>query len=207
MPNIDLEDSKIKSQKLTEEEKNQIAEENLALIHYVIKGFNKTGIPYDELVSVAMVGYAKALSSYDKSRAVKFSTYAINCIKNEILFFLRKENKHNRNTLSLNKVLSTDKHGNQLDLEDIMHESISGFKTLEELILEEENRKIIINALKYLKEEERFILIYRFGLDNGIVKTQKDIAEIIDMSQANVSKIQKNALTKLRLILRSSIET
>ena len=77
--------------KLTMEEKNKIAEENLPLIHYVLKSLNNTGISYDELFSVGMVGYAKALDSYDKSRDVKFSTYAINCIKNEVLFFLEKK--------------------------------------------------------------------------------------------------------------------
>lgn len=191
--------------KLTMEEKNKIAEENLPLIHYVLKSLNNTGISYDELFSVGMVGYAKALDSYDKSRDVKFSTYAINCIKNEVLFFLRKENKHNQNTTSLNKILSVDKNGNNLQLEEIMADERMGEKGLEDMILEDENKKILLKAMEHLKEEERFILIYRFGLDRGIIKTQKEIADTINMSQANVSKIQKNCLHKLKLILRKEM--
>lgn len=191
--------------KLTMEEKNKIAEENLPLIHYVLKSLNNTGVMYDELFSVGMVGYAKALDSYDKSREVKFSTYAINCIKNEVLFFLRKENKHNQNTTSLNKILSIDKNGNNLELEEIMADDKMGDKGLEDIILEEENKQILLKAMEYLKEEERFILIYRFGLDRGIIKTQKEIADTINMSQANVSKIQKNCLHKLKLILRKEM--
>lgn len=191
--------------KLTMEEKNKIAEENLPLIHYVLKSLNNTGISYDELFSVGMVGYAKALDSYDKSRDVKFSTYAINCIKNEVLFFLRKENKHSMNTTSLNKILSVDKNGNDLQLEEIMADEKMGEKGLEDMILEDENRKILFKAMEHLKEEERFILIYRFGLDRGIIKTQKEIADTINMSQANVSKIQKNCLQKLKLILRKEM--
>ena len=191
--------------KLTMEEKNKIAEENLPLIHYVLKSLNNTGISYDELFSVGMVGYAKALDSYDKSRDVKFSTYAINCIKNEVLFFLRRENKHNQNTTSLNKILSVDKNGNNLQLEEIMADERMGEKGLEDMILEDENKKILLKAMEHLKEEERFILIYRFGLDRGIIKTQKEIADTINMSQANVSKIQKNCLHKLKLILRKEI--
>lgn len=191
--------------KLSMEEKNKIAEENLPLIHYVLKSLNNTGVMYDELFSVGMVGYAKALDSYDKSREVKFSTYAINCIKNEVLFFLRKENKHNQNTTSLNKILSIDKNGNNLELEEIMADDKMGDKGLEDIILEEENKQVLLKAMEYLKEEERFILIYRFGLDRGIVKTQKEIADTINMSQANVSKIQKNCLHKLKLILRKEM--
>lgn len=191
--------------KLTMEEKNKIAEENLPLIHYVLKSLNNTGVMYDELFSVGMVGYAKALDSYDKSREVKFSTYAINCIKNEVLFFLRKENKHNQNTTSLNKILSIDKNGNNLELEEIMADDKMGDKGLEDIILEEENKQVLLKAMEYLKEEERFILIYRFGLDRGIIKTQKEIADTINMSQANVSKIQKNCLHKLKLILRKEM--
>lgn len=196
---------KQKKIKLTDEEKNQIAEDNIALVHYVLKGLHNTHVSYDELFSAGMVGYAKALDSFNKANGAKFSTYAINCIRNEVLFFLRKENKYNQNTTSLNKILSVDKNGNNLQLEEIMSDEQMGEKSLEDLILDDENKEVLLKALKYLKEEERFILIYRFGLDRGIIKTQKEIADEINMSQANVSKIQKNCLQKLRLILRKDV--
>lgn len=191
---------------LTPEEQKEIAENNLALIHYVISKLNNPVVAtYDELVSVGMVGFTKALVNFNKRKKVKFSTYAINCIKNEILYFLRKENKHCEHNTSLNTVLSTDKNGNNLQLEETLSEDEIKQKSLEDLILEEENRNILLEAMRHLKEEEQFILIYRFGLDKGIIKTQKEIADSINMSQANVSKIQKNCLNKLRLILRKEM--
>lgn len=198
---------KIKTEKtkLTMEEKDKLAEENIRLVPFVLKSLNNINHMYEELHSVGMVGYAKALDSYDKTRNVKFPTYAIHCIRNEILFFLRKENKYNQNTTSFNQILSTDKNGNNLQLEEIMADKKTEEKGLEEMILEDENRKILLKAMEYLKEEERFILTYRFGLDRGIIKTQKEIADTINMSQANVSKIQKNCLHKLKLILRKEM--
>lgn len=187
-------------------EKEIIAEENMALVHYVIKSLYSTQLEYDELFSIAIIGYAKALNSYDKSKNVKFSTYAINCIRNEIFYVLRKEKKHLENTTSLNKILSTDKNGNSLQLGDTLSEEEMNAKSLEDIILEDENRQILMKALEHLKEEERFILIYRFGLDRGITKTQKEIADAIGMSQANVSKIQKSCLSKLKLILKKEMK-
>ena len=201
----DLEETELK-ESLTREEQREIAENNLALIHYVISKLNNPVVTtYDELVSVGMVGFAKALVNFNKCKNVKFSTYAINCIKNEILYFLRKENKHCEHNTSLSTVLSTDKNGNNLQLEETLSDDEIKQKSLEDLILEEENRSILLEAMKHLKEEEQFILIYRFGLDKGIIKTQKEIADSINMSQANVSKIQKNCLNKLKLILRKEI--
>lgn len=187
--------------KFTTEEKNKVAEENIALIHFVLKSIHTQNIPYEELVDAGMMGYAKALDSFDLNRNVKFSTYAINCIRNEIFFFLRKEQKHLSKTISMNTVLSTDSNGNTLELIDTI-DTEDESKSLEHVIENSENRRILLDALEYLKPEEKYILIYRFGLNNGEIKTQKEIAETIHMSQANVSKIQKNCLHKLRLILR-----
>jgi len=188
-------------QHFTKEEKEIVAAENIALIHFVLKSIHTQNIPYEELVDAGMMGYAKALESFDKGRNVKFSTYAINCIRNEIFFFLRKEQKHLANTISMNTILSTDNNGNTLELIDTI-DAEDEEKSLEHVIENSENRRILLDALEYLKPEEQYILIYRFGLDKGIIKTQKEIAETINMSQANVSKIQKNCLHKLRLILR-----
>lgn len=185
----------------TKEEKEKIAEENMALIHFVLKSIHTQNIPYEELFDAGMMGYAKALDSFDKSRKVRFSTYAINCIRNEIFFFLRKEQKHMSKTISMNTVLSTDNNGNTLELIDTI-DAEDEVNSLEHLVENSENRKILLEALEYLKPEEKYILIYRFGINNGEIKTQKEIAETIHMSQANVSKIQKNCLHKLRIILR-----
>lgn len=187
---------------LTKEEKEKIAEENLALVYYVVKMFQTSGIAYDELASIAMVGYAKALNAFDTERNVKFSTYAINCIKNEILFFLRKERNHMKNSFSMNTILSTDKNGNSLSMEETVSNIDNKEKTLEQDVLLGDDISILQKALKFLTDKEKYIITYRYGLDQGIVKTQREIADTIGMSQANVSKIEKNILEKVKKVLK-----
>lgn len=187
---------------LNKVEKEKMAEENMLLVYYVVKMFQSSGIPHDELTSIAMVGYAKALNKFDTDRDVKFSTYAINCIKNEILFFLRKEKRHMKNNISLNTILSLDKNGNDLQLEEIISNSNSEEKSLEEMVIDEDNKEFLNMALEQLSPKEQYIVTYRYGLDRGIIKTQKEIADTIGMSQANVSKIQKMALNKINEILK-----
>jgi len=187
---------------LTEEEKNQIAEDNYALMFYVVKMFQSSGIAYDELASIALIGYAKALNAFDKERGVKFSTYAINCIRNEILFFLRKEKGHMMNNVSMNIILSMDKNGNNLSLEDTVANLNSPATLPEENVILSNEISMLMQALGHLNEKEKYIITYRYGLDKGVIKTQKEIANEIGMSQANVSKMEKNILDKVRLILR-----
>ncbi|WP_257985744.1 sigma-70 family RNA polymerase sigma factor [Bacillus sp. M6-12] len=187
---------------LTNEEKNVIAEENLSLVFYVVKMFQNSGIAYDELSSIAMVGYAKALNAYDTERNVKFSTYAINCIRNEILFFLRKEKGHMKNNISMNTILSMDKNGNNLSLEETVSNLDSDKASLEQDVMVADDVKFLNFALEHLTPKERYIVTYRYGLDRGIMKTQKEIANHIGMSQANVSKMEKNILEKVKKILK-----
>lgn len=187
---------------LTTEEKETMAEENYSLVFYVVKMFQNSGVAYDELVSIAMVGYAKALNAFDTERNVKFSTYAINCIKNEILFFLRKERNHMKNSFSMNTVLSTDKNGNSLSMEETVSNLDNDEKSLEQDVLLNDEISILQKSLKFLTDKEKFIITYRYGLDRGIIKTQREIADTIGMSQANVSKIEKNILEKVKKILK-----
>ncbi len=194
-------DSNEEKELLTEQEKKDLSEENFSLAFYVVKKFQNSGVAYDELVSIAMVGFAKALNAYDKKRQVKFSTYAINCIRNEILFFMRKEKAQIRNNVSLSSVISVDKNGNSLCLEETIKNSDSTFQ-LEDDILLKEDINTLREALRYLSPKESYIITYRFGLNRGIVKTQKEIADDINMSQANVSKLEKNILDKLRAVLQ-----
>lgn len=187
---------------LTTEEKELMAEENYSLVFYVVKMFQNSGVSYDELVSIAMVGYAKALNAFDTERNVKFSTYAINCIKNEILFFLRKERNHMKNSFSMNTVLSTDKNGNSLSMEETVSNLDNDEKTLEQDVLLSDEIGILQKSLEFLSDKEKYIITYRYGLDRGIIKTQREIADTIGMSQANVSKIEKNILEKIKKILK-----
>lgn len=187
---------------LTEEEKNNLAEENYSLVFYVVKMFQNSGVPYDELVSIAIVGYAKALNAYNTDREAKFSTYAINCIRNEILFFLRKEKGHMKNSVSMNTILSMDKNGNDLSLEETVSNLDKDDSSLEEDVLLADDITILNLALEHLSPKEKYIITYRYGLDRGIIKTQKEIAIHIGMSQANVSKMEKNILDKVKKVLK-----
>lgn len=181
---------------------NKMAMENLPLVGYVAsKQFNNCGLSFDELVSIGYVGYAKALKKFDTKQNTKFATFAIHCIKNEILFNLRKEKKHFINDISFNFILSQDKNGNNLELEETIAKEDDGKKALEELVVENDNKEILMKCIKELTEKEQYILIHRYGLNNCSRLTQREIAEQIGMSQANISKIEKNLLKKLEFLL------
>lgn len=182
---------------LTQKEKERMAEENMQLIHYVANMFRNTRIDYDELYGAAMFGFTKALNTFDKDNGAKFSTYAVNCMKNEIRFFLRKERRQSENSVSYNLVLSTDKNGNDFELYDILANESIDAQELSEQVIRKENEVAVRKALSRLSPVERYIIRHRYGLDGAEIKTQKQIANEINMSQANVSKIQKNCLKKL----------
>lgn len=188
--------------KLNKNERETMAEDNIRLIHYVLKKLNIAGFEYDELFSAGMYGYAKALEKYDKDRNIRFSTYATKCIGNEILCFMRNNAKHKSN-VSFSTTLSIDKNGNNLELEEIISNKVSGEKGVEDVVLSNEEAVIINNALEFLTDNEKYIITYRYGLDRGIIKTQKEIASVINMSQANVSKIEKSCLSKIKMLIDS----
>lgn len=186
---------------LTTNEKNDMALEHRKLIYYTAQMFKNSGIDKEELESICEFGFSKALDKYDKSKGIKFTTYAVSCMKNEVLCQIRKDKSH-KNDISLNTTLSQDKNGNELQLEEIIHGFNTDCKSLEDHIVGEDNRAILEKILCELSDNERYIIVNRYGFDRGIIKTQKQIADDINMSQANISKIQKNALAKIRNILR-----
>lgn len=188
----------------TDEEADQIAIDNEKLVYYVANRFRSSGVAIEELSSVGFLGYAKAIKTFDKNRNVKFSTYAINVIKNEICYFLRKENKHRSKNVSLNKILSTDQNGNPFELSDILDDVDT--PALEEQIISDDRLRILLEIVDRLPENERYIILNRFELTGNKKKTQKEISEEINMSQANVSKLQKNAIRKIKFYLQLRLE-
>lgn len=187
--------------KLTEDEKVEIAEGNLNLVHFVANQFRNTKLLYDDLYGAALLGFTKALNAYDSERGAKFSTYAVNCMQNEIKFFLRKERRQSDNTISYNFVLSKDKNGNDFELYDILEDKDDDSPGVGEMLVLEENHQAVLSAIKRLTELEQFIINHRYGLNGFDFKTQKIIASETDMSQANVSKIQKNCIKKIKKYL------
>lgn len=184
------------SLKLTEEERNIYTEKNLGLVNHVAKKFSNTGIDEEELVGIALEGYVKALNKYRKNKKTKFTTYAYRCMFNEILAFLRKEKKWTDNVTSINAPIGTDKNGNVLDLEKVLKEDSA--KELDEVVISKDIDALILESLNVLSDIERYITIHRFGIGGKEEKTQKAIATELDISQAYVSKLEKDCLLKIK---------
>lgn len=189
-------DEDIESLYLTQQEKEELAEKDEKLVQYMAKKFINTGIAEDELVGIAYEGYVKALNMYRKNKKTKFSTYACKCMANEILCFLRKEKKWSDNVLSINSPIGVDKNGNALDLEKVLKEENG--KALDEIVISKDIESLLFESLSVLNETERKITTYRFGLGGTKEKTQKAIAEELGISQAYVSKLEKDCLKKIR---------
>lgn len=189
---------------LENEEKDMLAAKNIPLIHSIVKKFANTGIEYSELLSTGYVGYAKALDTFQKGKNVKFSTYAYRCIKNEILYFLRREKRHKDNDVSLFKPISTDKNGNVMTVDSTISTIDIGERSVEDNVEMSETVKILLEIIDTnLNENEAYIIKNRYGLGNIKPKTQKEIADEINMSQANVSKLEKGINDKIKKIMSS----
>ena len=194
---------------LTDEDKNRLAEENMSLVQYVVKRFINTGIDYDELFSVALMGYVKAINSYNPTRVtkqgkpIKFSTFAYRCIENEIFYFIINDKKVREKTVSLQTTLSTDKNGNTLDLDSTLSTESQGELSLEEEIAKKEVIGVLLEIINNeLTEKERLIITHRFGI-SAENKTQNELAQMVNMSQANISKLEKNIMDKIKKIMIS----
>lgn len=181
---------------LTEAEKNELAEKDAKLVKYMAKKFINTGINEDELTGIAYEGYVKALKMYRKNKKTKFSTYACKCMANEILCFLRKEKKWSDNVTSMNAPIGMDKNGNSLDLERILKQE--NVKELDEVVISKDIDNLVLASLSVLNETEKYITLHRFGLNGKEEKTQKVIAEDLGISQAYVSKLEKDCLMKIK---------
>ncbi|TCK01319.1 UNVERIFIED_ORG: RNA polymerase sporulation-specific sigma factor [Anoxybacillus amylolyticus] len=189
----------------SEEERERIATENYPLIHYVARSFLSSGIPYEELVGAATIGFVKALNAYNQERETKFSTFAINCMKNEVLLLLRKELKHQYRCVSMEKVLS---HGSRSGRDFLVEHTIAANEDDELVmrVIQGEEKELLRRVLKHLSPRDRYILVYRYGLDRGIVKTQKEVAEAVGMSQANISKVERAILKRVRMLIRREMK-
>ncbi len=178
-----------------EDVKQLLIEHNLRLVVYIARKFNNTGIDIEDLVSIGTIGLIKAVRTFDVAKNIKLATYASRCIENEILMFLRKNNKK-RTEVSFDDPLNIDWDGNELKLSDIMGtERDIIYRNIEEEI----DRDLLKVAMRTLTGRERKILILRFGLVNsGKTKTQKDVADILGISQSYISRLEKRIIRKLK---------
>lgn len=190
---------------LTPEEKNKLAEENFNIIHYVAKGFSNTGIQHDELVGIGSVGYTKALNTYSEKKGAKFSTYAVVCVRNEILHFLRREKKHIDNTVLSGNAMYSDGEGGVLTIEDTLSSEMNDEAFVEDIILLNEDIEILMDAIGKLSKRDQFIIKNRYGIGDGEIMTQEQIGKILGMSQANVSKLEQGIIEELNSLLKGKI--
>ena len=181
--------------------RDALIEHNLRLVVYIAKRFENTGAGIEELVSIGTVGLIKAISTFNKEKNIKLATYASRCIENEILMFIRKTSVHKRE-VSIDEPLSVDWDGNELLLSDILgSESDSVSKRMEEI----EERKLIREAVKNLNARERVIIEMRYGLVNGKELTQKEVADILGISQSYISRLEKKIMVELRKKIEEKI--
>ncbi|PWK04947.1 RNA polymerase sigma-29 (SigE) subunit [Tumebacillus permanentifrigoris] len=171
-----------------------LIERNLRLVVYIARKFENTGINIEDLVSIGTIGLIKAVNTFDPEKKIKLATYASRCIENEILMFLRRNNKI-RSEVSFDEPLNVDWDGNELLLSDVLGtENDTIYRDLEEQV----DRKLLYKALEKLTERERKIMEMRFGLTDGKEMTQKDVADLLGISQSYISRLEKRIIKRLR---------
>lgn len=181
-----------------EEARNKLIEHNLRLVAHIVKKFENTREDKDDLLSIGAFGLIKAVDTYNFNSTTKLSTYAARCIENEILMYLRST-KRKRQTSWLYSTIGQDKEGNEIKLCDVIEDpQISSIDHL----LNEENKTKLREALTILSPREYNIICRRYGLNNGIIETQREIAKSLKISRSYVSRIEKRALTKLYLEIK-----
>ena len=198
LPNPMTEDEETECLKLVQEgdvqAKNKLIEHNLRLVVYIAKKFETANVELEDLISVGSIGLIKAINTFNSCKNIKLATYASRCIENEILMYLRKVSKQ-KNELSLDKTLSLDNDGNELLLSDII--GVDADEAYHSVENEFENQ-LVYQVLKSLDEKEQYIMKLRFGLMGEEEKTQKEVAEILNISQSYISRIEKKILQKMK---------
>ena len=171
-----------------------LIEHNLRLVVYIARKFEKTGVGIEDLISIGTIGLIKAVNTFDPGKKIKLATYASRCIENEILMFLRRTSRQ-KLEVSLDEPLNTDWDGNELLLSDILGtEGDLVYRSIEETV----ERQMLSAALSHLSMREKEIMRLRFGLGGGTEKTQKEVADIMGISQSYISRLEKRILLRLQ---------
>lgn len=185
----------ISKMKTDKNARNTLIERNLRLVIYIAKKFENTGIGIEDLVSIGTIGLMKAVNSFKSEKEIKLATYASRCIENEILMFIRK-NACTKNEVSIDEPLNVDWDGNELLLSDLLG---TDSEFVNKDIERAEDIRLIRLALSMLSERERVIIELRFGITtNGVEKTQKEVADMLGISQSYISRLEKRIMVKLK---------
>ena len=173
----------------------KLIEHNLRLVAYISRRFENTGVGIEDLISIGTIGLIKAVETYQPTKNIRLATYSSRCIENEILMYLRK-NANRRSEVSLDEPLNTDWDGNELLLSDVL--GTEG-DLIEKPIEEDVERSLLFGAVNRLGERERTIITLRFGLDGRQERTQKEVADLLGISQSYISRLEKKIMERLRL--------
>ena len=180
------------------EARNKLIEHNIRLVVFLAKKYENTGYELEDLVSIGSIGLIKGINTYKMDKNIKLATYCSRCIANEILMFLRK-NKKRRTEISFEDALNYDAEGNELHLEDILG-------TDDDIVYNEFvnkiDKKALESELNLLNPRERYIMKLRYGLNNTEEYTQKEVANMLGISQSYISRIEKKVIKKLQSIMK-----
>lgn len=175
--------------------KSILIERNLRLVVYIARKFENTGIGVEDLISIGTIGLIKAINTFNPSKNIKLATYASRCIENEILMYLRRNNRM-KTEVSIDEPLNIDWDGNELLLSDILG---TDNDLIHRSLEDEVDRELLSTAMKKLSVREKRIMELRFGLTNGgIEKTQKEVADMLGISQSYISRLEKKIISRLK---------
>ena len=188
------EESEILARIEDDDAKQILVERNLRLVVYIAKKFENTCVDLEDLISIGTIGLMKAINTFNADKNIKLATYASRCIENEILMFLRRSNKL-KSEVSIDEPLNQDRDGNELLLSDILgtDEDVI-YKNLEN----EVDHKLLKMAISKLSDKEKYIMNLRFGMNGCSEKTQKEVADLLGISQSYISRLEKRIMGKMR---------
>ncbi len=182
--------------------RNKLIEHNLRLVVYIAKKFENTGINIEDLISIGTIGLIKSINTFNPDKNIKLATYSSRCIENEILMYLRK-NSNSKTEISIDEPLNTDWDGNELLLSDILGTDPD---IIHREIEEEVDKELLKEAMHKLSSRELEIIRLRFGIDNTEEKTQKEVADMLGISQSYISRLEKKIINRLRKEINKMID-
>ncbi|MBQ9558109.1 MAG: RNA polymerase sporulation sigma factor SigK [Clostridia bacterium] len=179
--------------------RDELIEHNLRLVAHIVKKYHSDTKDQDDLISIGTIGLIKAIGTFKTDKGINLSTYAARCIENEILMFFRGQKKNSE--VFIDDPIDTDKDGNAIRLLDVICSEEDTFENISRMMENEKLRRCVSEGLN---SRERRIVVMRYGLDNRRPRTQREVAGLLNISRSYVSRIEKRALQKLRLLLESN---
>ena len=185
---------KLSNEEEAEEVRQLLVERNLRLVVYIAKKFENTGVGLEDLISIGTIGLMKAINTFNADKKIKLATYASRCIENEILMYLRRSNKL-KGEISIDEPLNQDGDGNELLLSDILG---TDSDITSRRIEDEVDKSLLRDSIQKLSNRERNIMELRFGFISGKEKTQKEVADMLGISQSYISRLEKKIINKMK---------